>query len=125
MITSQLFPVVQQMSAVDSKINYQSTCIWGIIGVISITTIIIAIIILVMYKSSGKFFSKIFDLRDQLAAAVQQFKIAVETRSRLNQLRPPPTHPKPKFGMSYHLPSRSIGFGIVPREGTYPTFTIC
>ena len=63
-----------------------------------------------MRKSNGQFFSKIYDLRDQLAAAVLQFKNAVENRVRLNQLRPPPVLPKPFTGMTYSVPTRRIGF---------------
>ena len=63
-----------------------------------------------MRKSSGKFFSKIYDLRERLATAVLQFKKAVEIRTRLNQLRPPPTPPKPFVGMSYNFPTKRIGF---------------
>ena len=63
-----------------------------------------------MRKSNSQFFSKIYDLRDRLATAVLQFKAAVEARTGLNQLRPPPTFPRPFVGMTYSVPSKRIGF---------------
>ena len=61
-----------------------------------------------MRKSNGQFFSKIYDLRDRLAAAVVQFKNAVDNRLRINQLRPPPVPAKPFTGMTYSVPTRRI-----------------
>ena len=50
LITSHLTPVVQQISSVDSKIDSQSTLIWGMLGVVSATINVSGHICLVIVK---------------------------------------------------------------------------
>ena len=80
LITSQLNPVVQQVEEVDAKVEHHSSFIWGMIGILAVTTILIIAIIMVIYKRSQKFFGKVRFIRERFDDVHKQI-------TRLNNLR--------------------------------------
>ena len=76
----ELDPVVQHVSEVDAKVEHHSSYIWGMLGTLAITTIIIIAIIMVIYKRSQKFFGKVRYIR-------QKFDDISNQIGRLNNLR--------------------------------------
>ena len=84
-LTNHLFPVVQQVNAVDAKVGFQSIFIWTLIAVLSMAVIIIAMIIYFQFKSFKQFFRKIYDLRQRFSDLGQQLLNLREARDRLNR----------------------------------------
>jgi hypothetical protein len=117
LITSHLDPVVQHVSEVDAKVEHHSSFIWGMLGTLAITTIIIIAIIFVIYKRSQKFFGKVRYIREKFEDMTQQFVRLNNLRHRvtdglhrphLSQLRHTILHPatsiKNRLGWSAHAP---------------------
>ena len=108
MITNHLSPVVKQIISVDTKLETQANFIWSLIGILSITGIIVLAIILVMYRSSGRFRLKIYDLRDRFAELTRQLSSLGQLREGTGRGNPPPIAPKPRFrAMQFRTKLRS------------------
>ena len=107
-ITNHLSPVVQQMISVDTKINHQATFIWSLIGILSITCLIVLAIILVIYRSSGKFCLKIYNLRDRLAKLTQQLSTLGHLREETGRIPPPISPFSPRKMRAMHFKTRPI-----------------
>ena len=94
LITSHLFPVVQQMNTVDHKVDHQSLQIWVLCGMLGIAGIIILVIIAAIYKHFNQFFRKIYDLRERLSGLAQQFINLKEFSQRIFRRREMPHIPR-------------------------------
>ena len=90
LITSQLDPVVQHVQSVNGRVKTQTHFVYGIMGTIGITLIIIFVIIFLMYKYSKKHFLKIYDLRDRIAELAKFIHSLSEFRDRVSRKLHPP-----------------------------------
>jgi len=82
--------VVQQVASVDGKITNHSNYIWGLIGVTSVILTLTIAVVMVLYKYSGKFRQKVWDLRDKLAIVTQQLLALEIDHYGIHRGRPPP-----------------------------------
>ena len=140
LITSHLDPVVQHVSEVDAKVEHHSSFIWGMLGILAITTIIIIAIIFVIYKRSQKFFGKVRYIREKFEDMTQQFVRLNNLRHRvtdglhrphLSQLRHTILHPassiRNRLGWTAHAPepddeaSIYVSMHNIPRAMDRPT----
>ena len=117
LVSSHLSPVFQQVNEVDAKVEHHSSFIWGMIGVLAITTAIIIAIILVIYKRSQKFFGKVRYIREKFDDIAHQVIRINNIRHRVTDglHRPhfthlrqailhPPTSIRNRLGFNAHAP---------------------
>ncbi len=124
-LINHLFPVVQQVNAVDAKVGFQSVFIWILIAVLSMAVIIIAMIIYFQFKSFKQFFRKIYDLRQRFSDLGQQILNLREARDRLNRrLAAPGIGSRIRdafhFGSHYPMQSEIDPEGYAPMDHIMP-----
>ena len=88
LITSHLFPVVQQVKDVDAQVKSHTHYMWILLSLFIIACVIILIIIMAMYRSRRRFFVKIYDLRDRFKNLIQQMDLLRDVRERFQQTVP-------------------------------------
>ena len=94
LITSHLFPVVQQMKTVDARVEHQDQLILILWATLGVTGLIILVIILATFRSSKKFWKKIYELRERFANIIEQVTSLGELRDRIRRGLNPPTFPR-------------------------------
>ena len=107
-ITNHLSPVVKQILSVDSKLDNQATFIWSLVGILSVTGLIVLTIILVIFRSSAKFRLKIYDLRDRFAKLSQQISTLGQLREDTNRDNAPFVSPFSPRMRAMHFKAKPI-----------------
>jgi hypothetical protein len=97
-LTNHLLSVVKHIDNVDDKLSRQTTYVWSLVGLVLIIMVVITTTITIMYKFSGKFRLKIYDLRERFAEVSQKFSdIEDDIVNRRRGLPPSPNiAPRPQ-----------------------------
>jgi len=85
--------VVKQIATVDIKLSSHSNHIWGLTGMVLATLTLTTLVVLVLYRFSSRFRSKIQNLRERLTELTQQL-LNLEINYGSNRGPPPPVPPK-------------------------------
>ena len=88
LITSHLFPVVQQVKDVDAQVKSHTYYMWVLLGLLTTACVIILMVVMAMYRSRRRFFIKIYDLRDRFKNLIQQMDLLKDVRERFQQTVP-------------------------------------
>ena len=86
-----LSSVVKQVETVDARLLSHKTYIWSLVGAVIALVTILLIVVIISYRNRGKFYQKIFDLRNRIT----EYRTAI-TDNRGNNRRPPSPHPSPR-----------------------------
>ena len=119
-ITSHLFPVVQQVKDVDAQVKSNTHYMWILLGLLTAACVIILVIIWAMYKARRRFFIKIYDLRDRFKNLIQQMDLLKDVRERFQHTIPSAPFSPPSTRMVYSPRLRQFVFrqGLGNHEAT-------
>jgi hypothetical protein len=99
LVTDHMLTMVSQMESVDTKISKHTTFIWGLMGIISILIMCISIAAIGLFRFSGKFRQKIYDLRDSFDHLVFRLSNVETKQDGTPRGLPPPVAPRPPVNL--------------------------
>ena len=95
LMTEHMSFMIQQWETVDAKIANQSTYIWSLVGMILVVTIGLSIIMAFLFRFSGRFRLKIYDLRDSFEHVFRRLSEVETKQDESKRERFPPIAPRP------------------------------
>jgi hypothetical protein len=99
LVSEHMLTMVKQMETVDARISNHATFIWGLIGIISVIMICILITVSGLFRFSGKFRQKIYDLRDSFDHLVFRLSNVETKQDGTTRGLPPQVAPRPPVNL--------------------------
>jgi hypothetical protein len=107
-LTDHLLSVVQRMEKVDNRITDQATYIWSLVGIITVTIALVCLTAALLYRFSGRFRLKIYDLRDNFAELIRRISDVETKQDGTARGMPPMVAPRPALDFLLNRPRRGV-----------------